>query len=115
MTDLNKMIDYKAMGQRIRAARKKKGMSQEKLGEVCGISTAHIGHIERGTRIPSVETVFRISLELDVSTDYLFFDSKNDYEGVFKSISAQLRGKDGDKVKVFLSTVRALADKIDDL
>ncbi len=112
---MEKIIDYAALGSRIRSSRKTKGLSQEKLGEICSISTAHVGHIERGTRIPSLETLFKISKELNVSMDYLFFDSQNDMDDIFKSISAQLAGKDGEKVKVFISTVKALADKIDDL
>ncbi len=112
---MDKTINYVALGGRIRAARKQHGLSQEKLGEICQISTAHVGHIERGTRIPSLETLYKISNELNVSMDYMFFDSQNDMNTVFKGISAQLAGKDGEKVKIFLSTVKALADKIDDL
>lgn len=112
---MDKTINYVALGGRIRTARKQHGLSQEKLGEICQISTAHVGHIERGTRIPSLETLYKISNELNVSMDYLFFDSQNDMNTVFKGISAQLAGKDGEKVKIFLSTVKALADKIDDL
>lgn len=112
---MDKTINYTALGDRIRTARKQCHLSQEKLGEICQISTAHVGHIERGTRIPSLETLYKISKELNISMDYLFFDSQNDINSVFKSISAQLAGKDGEKVKVFISTVKALADKIDDL
>ncbi len=112
---MDKTINYVALGDRIRTARKQRHLSQEKLGEICQISTAHVGHIERGTRIPSLETLYKISKELNVSMDYLFFDSQNDMNTVFKGISAQLAGKDGEKVKIFLSTVKALADKIDDL
>ena len=112
---MDKTINYMALGDRIRIARKSKRLSQEKLGEICQISTAHVGHIERGTRIPSLETLYRISKELNVSMDYLFFDTQNDMNTVFKGISAQLAGKDGEKVKIFISTVKALADKIDDL
>lgn len=112
---MDKVINYEALGNRIRAVRKQHGLSQEKLGEICQISTAHVGHIERGTRIPSLETLYKISKELNVSMDYLFFDSQNDMNTVFKGISAQLADKDGEKVKIFLTTVKALADKIDDL
>ncbi|MBQ4515910.1 MAG: helix-turn-helix transcriptional regulator [Clostridia bacterium] len=112
---MDKTINYVALGDRIRTVRKQRHLSQEKLGEICQISTAHVGHIERGTRIPSLETLYKISKELNISMDYLFFDSQNDINSVFKSISAQLAGKDGEKVKVFISTVKALADKIDDL
>ncbi len=112
---MDKAIDYKAMGQRVRAARKSCGLSQETLGEMCGVSTAHIGHIERGTRIASLEVLFKLSSVLDVSLDWLFCDSANDSEDALKGIFARLRGKDEDKVRVFLSAVRALADKIDEL
>ena len=93
----------------------KRGFTQEKLSEICSVSVAHIGHIERGTRIPSLETLFKISKELNVSMDYLFFDSQNYISGVFKSIYAQLEGKSEEKTKIFLSAVKALSDKIDDL
>ena len=112
---MNKNIDYLALGKRIRAIRKEKNISQEKLGELCSLSSAHIGHIERGTRIPSLETLCRISAELKVSIDSLLFDSFNDNEMILKGISQKLIGKDENKVKNFISTVKALADKIDDL
>ena len=108
-------LDYVALGKRLRDARKAHGLSQEKLGELCDISTAHVGHIERGTRIPSLDVLFRCSVELGVGLDELVFDSRDDGDGILKSISALLAGKDGEKVKTFLTTVKALADKIDDL
>lgn len=112
---MEKQIDYPALGKRIRMARKANGISQEQLGELCSISTAHIGHIERGTRIPSLETLFKISSVLHVTVDSLLFDSCSERVNFFENISARLEGKDGDKVKVFLSAVKALADKIDEL
>lgn len=108
-------IDYKALGQRIRKARLKNNLTQEKLGEICSLSTAHIGHIERGTRIPSLDTLYKISCELGVSIDSLMLDSACNSESVFRAVSAELEGKDEAKVKRFLSTVKALADKIDEL
>ncbi len=112
---MDKLIDYAALGNRIRIARKNKGLSQEKLSELCSVSAAHIGHIERGTRIPSLETLFKISKVLNVSLDSLFFDSQDDMGNVFKSIYSRLEGKSDEKVRVFVSAVKALADKIDDL
>lgn len=112
---MNKNIDYIALGERIRDTRKKHNITQEKLGEICSLSAAHIGHIERGTRIPSLDTLYRISAELKVSLDFLLFDSLNDNEMILRAISKMLEGKDENKVKSFISTVKALADKIDDL
>ena len=112
---MEKEIDYIALGMRIRNARKKCHVTQEYLGEMCEISTAHIGHIERGTRIPSLDTLFIISQALDVSMDYLIFDSVAPNENLFTTLNSILQTKDKRKVKVFMTTVRALADKIDEL
>lgn len=108
-------LDYKAMGQRIRSARQKKNITQEKLGELCGLSTAHIGHIERGTRIPSLETAFRIATALEVSMDHLLFDAATEPKPVLTAVTSMLQGKSDTQVKTFLSTVKALADKLGEL
>ncbi len=71
---MNKNIDYTALGKRIKNKRIEKGLTQEQLGELCELSAAHIGHIERGTRILSVDVLFRISQALDTSIDWLVFD-----------------------------------------
>jgi len=108
-------LDYCALGQRIRAFRKKNNMTQEKLGEICDLSAAHIGHIERGTRIPSLETVFLIASCLGISVDMLLFDSIENKDSLFITISKGLEGKDDAKAKSYISTVKTLFDNIDDL
>jgi len=108
-------LDYKALGKRIKDTRKQRGMTQDKLGELCGLSAAHIGHIERGTRIPSLETVYTVACVLDVGVDRLLFDSLCGKGAVLDCVAAALEGKDEAKVKSFLSTVKALADKVDEL
>lgn len=112
---MNKNIDYIALGERIRKTRKAKGITQEKLGEICSLSSAHIGHIERGTRIPSLDTLYRISVELKVSIDYLLLDSADNNDTILRGISESLIGKDETKVRNFITTVKILADKIDEL
>lgn len=108
-------LDYAALGQRIRKAREEHMITQERLAEICALSVAHIGHIERGTRKPSLETLFRISSALDVSLDYLVFDSVENGGSAFSSIAAMLRTKNKAKVDSFMNTVKILADKIDDM
>ena len=51
-----KELDYAKIGMRIRQVRKAKGWSQDVLAKKCGISMSFLGHIERGTRIMSLET-----------------------------------------------------------
>lgn len=107
-------VDYYALGARIRAAREKKYMTQEQLGEMCSLSTAHIGHIERGTRTPSIDALCAISSALGVSLDSLLLDS---FDGGDKlaHLSATLKGKDPEKVRRFVTMVTAMAEKIDEM
>ena len=111
---MNKTINYEALGMRIRQKRIEKNFTQEKLGEMCDLSAAHIGHIERGTRILSVEVLFKIAQTLDVSVDYLLFDSVED-DSILETVAAVLKSSDKDKVRIFLNTVRILAENIDRL
>ena len=64
-------MDYIALGRRVRYIRRGLDITQAQLAEMAGISTAFVGHIERGTRVPSVETLARICKVLGVSADYL--------------------------------------------
>ena len=69
------MVDYEALGRRMRMKRRSKHLSQEDVAKAISISTSYYGNIERGTRIPSVETLVAIANVLNVGTDYLLYDS----------------------------------------
>ena len=43
--------------------------------EACDIASSYVGIIERGTKKASIDTLVRISNALNVSVDYLLFDS----------------------------------------
>jgi transcriptional regulator with XRE-family HTH domain len=68
-------MDYIGLGRRIRTQRKLQGMTQKTLAEKAGISLPFYGHIERGTRKASLETIISIANVLRVSTDLLLQDS----------------------------------------
>ena len=75
-------LDYKAIGKRVRARRNERGLTQEQLAERAGISPAFVGHIERGTRVLSVQTLYSLARALDCSADYLLgnaHEDSNDY------------------------------------
>lgn len=55
------------MGQRIRGLRKKRGLTQEKLGELCGISGAAIGSYEADSTVPKLRVVEKLAQALGVS------------------------------------------------
>lgn len=64
-------VDYAALGRMVRERRRALRLTQAQLAELAGISVAFVGHIERGTRILSVETLFRLCAVLGLSADYL--------------------------------------------
>lgn len=68
-------MDYAALGKRVRQYRRIARMTQETLSERIGISCSFLGHIERGTRKASLETLIALSNALEVSPDLLLQDS----------------------------------------
>ena len=107
-------LDYIAIGDRIRKYRELSRMTQEQLSESCPLSTGYIGHLERGTRSPSLETLVKISQILRVSLDDLVFGKTEINNNMIKILALTLEEKDPEKVKVFLKTVCALANKLDE-
>jgi transcriptional regulator with XRE-family HTH domain len=64
-------MDYVLLGKRVRIRRQVLGLTQEGLAEKIGVSTSFIGHIERGSRKLSVETLYALCKALDTSADFL--------------------------------------------
>ena len=63
------------MGNRFNKLRKQQKLTQGQFAEQVGISTSFMGHVERGTRAASLETLVAICNALNVSPDYLLYDS----------------------------------------
>ena len=60
------MLDSKIVGETIAEIRNKKGVSQDVLSGLAGIGRTHLSAIERGERKPTLETLYRISIALDI-------------------------------------------------
>lgn len=68
-------IDYKAIGQRIKIARIKKGVTQETVAGKIEMSLQHISNIETGNTKLSLPAAIAIANALDVSLDSLLCDN----------------------------------------
>ena len=68
-------MDYVDLGRRVRKQRQELNYTQETLAERVNVSTSFIGHVERGTRKASLETLVSIANALNVSLDYLLAGS----------------------------------------
>lgn len=68
-------IDYELLGQRIREARIKTGMTQATLSGIIGLSPSHYSHIESGKAKINLPTLVSIAQALDTTIDSLLYDS----------------------------------------
>ena len=67
-------MNYESIGKNIRAYRMRKKMRQEDLAELTGLSVTYLGMVERGEKLPALETFIRILNALEVSSDVILAD-----------------------------------------
>ena len=59
------------VGRRIKELRIKKGLSQQELGEIVGVTKVSVCGYENGSRVPSLETFEQMAELFGTTTDYL--------------------------------------------
>lgn len=62
------------LGKLVREWRTTRGYSQESFAYRCGIHRTYMTHIERGTRMPSIDVVARLARGLGVEVSELFLE-----------------------------------------
>lgn len=64
-------MNVRLIGQRIRTARKLRGLTLEQVAEHLGFATESVAHIESGASKPSLQTFLKLADYFDVSADFL--------------------------------------------
>ena len=67
-------VDKISLGNRIKTARLEKGYTQNTLAQCAGVSNVYLGEIERGLKMPSLNSFIKIIQALDISADYILRD-----------------------------------------
>ena len=75
-------LDSKIVGEVLADCRKEKGISQEVLSGLADIGRTHLSAIERGERKPTMETLYRLSIALNM-----------DMSDIVKRIEEQLKSR----------------------
>ena len=70
-----------AYGKAVRAIRQEKKISQEELGDLCGLHRTYISDIELGKRNVSLENIDKIAHALQVKKSELFVEVEQ-YESI---------------------------------
>lgn len=86
-------MEKAALGMRIREERLKKGYSQRALAKKADICEMYLSEIERGIKMPSLNSLIKIVEALEISTDYILRNEIScAQEYVYDEIAEKLRG-----------------------
>ena len=102
-------LDYGMVGNRIRQVRKAKGWSQDVLAKRSGISMSYMGHIERGTRIMSLETFVNICRALDANADEILWGAVHPSAAVLDLLEPSEKGK-ADSYSMYVRIMKSVAE-----
>lgn len=106
-------LDYKAIGKRIKIARIKADLTQEKLAEMVDISPTHISNIETGTTRVSLTAIVSLANALSVTVDDLLCDniirSKVQFE---KDLAAIVQDCDEYEIRMITDMSEALKSSL---
>lgn len=86
-------MDKINIGNRLKEARLKKGFTQKDLSNISGIHITYISEMERGVKMPSINTFVKIIEALDISADYVLRNNISSGRGyVFDEVTERLKG-----------------------
>ncbi len=107
------VLDYKAIGKRIKIARIKADLTQERLAEIVSVSPSHMSNIETGTTRVSLTLIVTIANALSVTVDELLCDNIRKARVPFETdIAGILEGCDEYELRMIADMARALKDTL---
>ena len=86
-------MDWSSIGRNIRYYRLEQDLRQEDLAEAIGLTGNYIGMVERGEKIPSLETLVAILNVLHISADMVLTDVVDTGYTVKQSMLAERIGR----------------------
>ncbi len=96
------MVEYN-FGNRLKELRTKAGLTQQKLGELLGVSKSVVSYYELQERTPSPEVLVKLASIFHVSSDYLL--------GIDKTESIDVTGLTDQEKKVIEDMIKLLKRK----
>jgi len=78
----------KAVGQRMREARKARGLTTAEVAKAAGISQGNYSDMEGGRKSPSIRTLAALAEALGVSTDWILTGERTEGRNIAKVLAA---------------------------
>jgi transcriptional regulator with XRE-family HTH domain len=100
---------FKRLGDRIRAARKAKGWTQQELAEKTGMTAAFLSYLENGSRRAGFESLLKLAEALSVEPEFLLGGKLGQEKPETPYISVSLEGLtagEGNMVRKMAQTLR---------
>lgn len=100
-------------GRMVRKTRLENGLSMTELANLVGTSVVYMGEIERGLKMPSINTFIKIINALNVSADYIlrYEVNKGDLY-ICDDIMRKLSGLANEQKKTIISIVDAYINNL---
>ncbi|MBE4746665.1 helix-turn-helix transcriptional regulator [Corallococcus sp. ZKHCc1 1396] len=102
---------HRRFGDHVRSMRTHRGLTQEALAERSDLSVEAIRRIERGGFSPSLDTLGKLSVGLDVSLKTLFHSFDLERSDGVAEICDYLACRSGPEVKLAWRVLQAMFDK----
>lgn len=113
---MEKLIDNKAVGRRLRLRRDALGITRDKLAEAIDVTPKFVQDIEYGNKSMSTETLARLSEVLGLTTDYILkgiVDEEGqdiERQAVKNNILGSLKVYDNEQLKIMDQVCRLLVE-----
>lgn len=101
---MDNKFDY---GERLRQCRRERGFTQEEIALRSNITVSYYGQIERGIANPTIETLNKICITMNISITDIFTEADSNLLGI-DAISMQILHFLSDKTEEEKSTALAL-------
>lgn len=104
-------MEKNGLGKHISEVRKDRGLTADRLSEMCSINATYFRQIEGGVKIPSLPVFIDICRALKISPDYLLQDELGDNEiSTIREIETLWRDATPSKQALTLAIVKAVLE-----
>ena len=107
-------LNYRLVGQRLRAVRKKRGFTQERLAEMAGISPQHCSGIETGAAKVSLPALIQLCNALGTTPNDVLMDSVQAAAkpGLMQEVETVFADATADEMYLMLAQAKSIKEAV---
>ena len=104
------LYDFKAFGQAIKAARKRKGESRNKASSDLDISPRYLANIENKGQHPSLQIFFELIQRYHISVDQFLLETPPEKNTQRRQLDALLDGMSDTGIRIVTATAKEISE-----